>query len=656
MIPEQTLNQLKLALPQYLAIVGCTPNRSNRCRCPVHMGDSKTTAYIETQKGLVCGMPTVLRCDKCAQSWDIISLHAALHGLDAKRDFTKICLEIGEILGVHVEQPRAPTYTRRCDFTAEDLQPDNEAAKERARAYISECAKHIEGAAGYLEKRCISLETAKKFGLGYDEQTRRLIIPTGDGYNARATWDCEKGRYLKAKGLTPRGLGWDRIAAGHTVWIVEGEIDALSIIEAGHEAAGLGSAGAVHSLCNALAQMPDFKTNPPRLILSLDNDKTGQDKQAEFAEWLRAQGVLFYEAPPWTDAKDANEALCKLGKAAFGAILEQIEADFKDQKQLEQEAYAATNIYASLPSMWQAAQAADDAIKTGFHELDKLLGGGMRSGLYVFGAIPSLGKTALVLQIACDIAARGIDVLYFSLEMPKEDLVWRSVSRLTYSQDKTAGHTHSLSQRELQFTAWDKLGDRESAALNAYDTFARTTAQNLWIQDSIGGLDVETIGLAIAKHKDLRGQAPVVVIDYLQILKPIDPRMTDKAALDYNALRLKQLANQYHCTMMIISSFNRANYSTEAGFESFKESGAIEYCADCLFALQFKAAIDAKQAAKGADNQAQAVREAIKEAKTQPTRDIELVVLKNRMGQLTGNRGLFMQFMPQYNSFTDNPF
>lgn len=649
---NKDLDSLKLALPQYLEALGCKITRG-RCRCPVHNGDSKTTAFLDTRAGLVCGMPAYLHCPKCDKTWDIIGLYAVLNGLDEKRDFVRICAEVGAVVGVSVTTAAPPpSYARRDDCQDKQEYADKQA---KAAAYVKDCAKHLDGAASYLAQRGISLETARRFGLGYDAHTRRLVIPTGDGYNARATWDCAKNeRYRKAAGLEYRCFGIDALRPGEFAWIVEGEIDALSILDVNHAAVGLGGKGNVTSLCNYLAQMPDFKTQPPRLILALDNDTEGQAAQDALKSWLEGQGAPFCIAPAWT-GKDANDAL-QSDREGFIKTLEATEADFKDAKQRAIDAYNDTSLYYSMPGIWTAAQHADSAIQTGFKELDDILGGGLRPGLHVFGAIPSLGKTALVLQIACDIASKGIDVLYFSLEMPKEDLVWRSVSRLTYTQDKTTNHTNALSQRDLQFTDWETLGPRGAVALGAYDAFMNTTARNMWIFDSIGALDVEQIGQAIAKHKDLRGQAPVVVVDYLQILRPIDPHMTDKAALDYNALRLKQIAMQYKSPMMIISSFNRANYATEAGFESFKESGAIEYCADCLFALQFKAAIDAKQATKGAENQTQAIKDAIRAAKASETRDIELVVLKNRMGRTTGDRGLFMRFVPRFNLFTDFMF
>ena len=664
-ISSEKIAEIKQSLHDYLESLGVQP-KHNRCRCPIHMGDSKTTAEIDTRSGVLGGMPTLLHCPKCDKTWDVIGLHAELNGLDEKRDFVKVCQELAAQFGIRLDHDSDQTsiqYTRRIDAApVDDDDAKYQALKAQAQSYIETCKQYLEHAKGYLESRCISMETAKRFGLGCDigfdnvkDPNDYLVIPSGDGYSRRnITPNCaKKDRYRKATGLKTRGFGWDELQSGAVCWVVEGEIDALSLFEAGQIAAGLGGKDGVDSFCKALEARPDFKSNPPKIILALDADDEGQKAQAKLESWAKESGIPYAilngswrELASNADAKDANAALCLMGIDAFkDAVKAEVEA-FTDQKQRTAAHYLESNVAGRLSQLWSDAQNSDSAIPTGFRDIDSILGGGLRPGLYVVGAIPSLGKTALVLQIANVIAASGIDVLYFSLEMPASDLVWRSISRLSYLRDKE----NALSQRELQFKKWDSLGEKHSNALDSYDEYARTSAKNIWINESVGGLSVDVLEAAIANHKAIRGCAPVVVVDYLQIMQPLDPHMTDKAALDYNAMRLKQISNQYKTPMMIISSFNRANYSSEAGFESFKESGAIEYCADGLFALQFKAAIDAKKDAKGKDADS-AVKDAIKAAKAQETREIELVVLKNRMGRLTGERGIFLKFVPKYNAF-----
>ena len=86
--------------------------------------------------------------------------------------------------------------------------------------------------------------------------------------------------------------------------------------------------------------------------------------------------------------------------------------------------------------------------------------------------------------------------------------------------------------------------------------------------------------------KEHDGNAPVVVIDYLQILAPYNDRYTDKQNVDKNVLELKRLSRDYQLPVIGISSFNRENYNAPVSMASFKESGAIEYSSDVLIGLQ----------------------------------------------------------------------
>lgn len=81
-------------------------------------------------------------------------------------------------------------------------------------------------------------------------------------------------------------------------------------------------------------------------------------------------------------------------------------------------------------------------ISTGFKNLDNILGGGLYAGLYIIGAVSSLGKTTFSLQIADQIATSGTDVLIFSLEMATNELIAKSVSRLTYKRHRKTKTLH----------------------------------------------------------------------------------------------------------------------------------------------------------------------------------------------------------------------
>jgi replicative DNA helicase len=231
-----------------------------------------------------------------------------------------------------------------------------------------------------------------------------------------------------------------------------------------------------------------------------------------------------------------------------------------------------------------------DPIKTGFDNLDKILDGGLFTGLYTIGAISSAGKTTLCLQIADQIAKAGNDVLIFSLEMAKEELMSKSLSRTTYQLNKL----NAVTTREiLKFNKKDLGNDKIINLNNALQVYGEYS-KNIFFNIGIGDIGTEKIRKVINTHIHHRNRKPVVFIDYLQILAPPNDRLTDKQVLDKNIVELKRISRDFDIPVFAISSFNRESYTKDVNLSSFKESGAIEYTADVLLGLQPLGMIDEK--------------------------------------------------------------
>ena len=122
----------------------------------------------------------------------------------------------------------------------------------------------------------------------------RLIIPTGrTSYLARDVRGKDErseqeARYTKVKVGKTRLFNAEALdTAEKPVFIVEGEIDAMSIVEAGGEAVGLGSASNVRLLLERLAE----KKPAQPLILALDNDERGRKASCELEDGLRAASL-----------------------------------------------------------------------------------------------------------------------------------------------------------------------------------------------------------------------------------------------------------------------------------------------------------------------------------------------------------------------------
>ena len=122
-----------------------------------------------------------------------------------------------------------------------------------------------------------------------------------------------------------------------------------------------------------------------------------------------------------------------------------------------------------------------------------------------------------------------------------------------------------------------------------------------------------------------KSKAPVVCIDYLQIIPT--SRESTKIGIDETVRKLKKFQRDTNTTFIVISAFNRMNYAQSVSFESFKESGNIEYTADVVWALQ----LDIMNQIKSGDSISESRRK-IEEAKRRQPRLIQLKCLKNRQG------------------------
>ena len=138
------------------------------------------------------------------------------------------------------------------------------------------------------------------------------------------------------------------------------------------------------------------------------------------------------------------------------------------------------------------------------------------------------------------------------------------------------------------------------------------------------------------EHILFTGNAPVVVIDYLQIMAPNNDRATDKQNTDKAVLELKRLSRDLYTPVIAVSSFNRASYQGAVAMEAFKESGAIEYSSDVLIGLQFAGA------GKDLD---------LNEARRKDPREIELVILKSRNGRTGDKLGYY--YHPLFNYYEE---
>lgn len=507
-------------------------------------------------------------------------------------------------------------------------------------------------AESYVLERGISKETAERFQLGWDLQRLSaggaadlLVIPTSNNsfIYRRLDVDCDStSRYHNSPGQTHFFNEAALTNATTPIFITEGAMDALSIIECRGEAVALNSTANVNRLIRMLEQQKPSQ----KLIIAMDADDAGKRAQKELAEGLSKLSIPYYIVSDWNGCKDANELLVK-SRADFEKLISKAREEQPALNEADREVLELLNqnrmdncIGDLLTTISERSLA--PRVSTGFPELDDILGGGIPAGLHVVAAMSSLGKTTLVVQMCASMAQQGQDILFFTLEMSRLELFAKNISRHSFELDirnhvQTGFSTNDIVSGYPERSGNQVLKTHLQKSVEAY----RTYADRLTVIEGSGDITAARVRELTESYIRLTGRVPVVVIDYLQLLQPTDIRMTDKQNIDASIAELKRLTAQ-GCPVIAISSLNRASYDSPVTMASLKESGNIEYSAESILALDLQAMYDAqRQNAKGFDLNAE---------KQKPARAILLTVLKNRNGRV-GDQ-IPMLFYPKYNYFS----
>ena len=297
--------------------------------------------------------------------------------------------------------------------------------------------------------------------------------------------------------------------------------------------------------------------------------------------------------------------------------------------------------------------------KTGFNNIDEVSGFGV--GLFALGACPGMGKTTFCMQLADQQATMGQHVLYFTQEQSEHDLYPKSLAResfLEHEADKAINGHSNLPCYNNDDVREDNMDSNDKAHM--IDEYSRSVGDRVHISEGYFGRTIEDICNEVQKFMDETGEKPVVLIDYLQALKAstVNGRTLDtKANIDHIVLTLKTFQMRNKLTVILISSLNRGNYTLPIDYESFKESGSIEYTADVVWGLQlhilsldgFYRKIDMNTGKIGKETNTKEKREMIRKAKAALPRRMDLVCLKNRYGKATYS--VEFNYYPNYETF-----
>ncbi|MEE9548837.1 MAG: replicative DNA helicase [Candidatus Binatia bacterium] len=213
-------------------------------------------------------------------------------------------------------------------------------------------------------------------------------------------------------------------------------------------------------------------------------------------------------------------------------------------------------------------------VPSGYKDLDKLTAGFQPSDLIVVAGRPSMGKTALCLNIATHAAFGGTGVAIFSLEMAKEQLVLRmlcSEARIDHSRVRSG-----------------YLADREFPALvMAAGKLAETP---IYIDDTPAISVLELRAKARRLVRDREKKIGLIIVDYLQLMRGARTASNREQEISDISRSMKALAKELSVPVIAISQLNRRvedRGDKRPMMADLRESGAIEQDAD-LIAFVFR--------------------------------------------------------------------
>ena len=535
---------------------------------------------------------------------------------------------------------------------------------------------------GY-ELRDDNLNFVCRYNIGYDPEKQRLIFPFVGcdlGYSyyiARDIYNDGKNKYDKPHKIQDpdnpnnklsiaQPLFNPKALEAETVFVVEGIFDWLTLTYFDNPNAipllGTGF--------NNLLQAIKAKEHKPIAIFLFDNDKAGETTTERAVKAWQEAGLPYYVADRsiLDGVKDIDELASKIDKESLNddylALCARLSAENEKaielQPQIQNEAYKSVlerynvfSLQSTLENVYTLANAVDP-IPTGFPSLDNALDGGLVDGLYMLGAVSSLGKTSFLVQVADNIAKQKHPVLFVSIEQGVNELNAKSLSR--YTKLLPGGDMYASTAREItnkkKRNEWSI--DKYNQLVKACNQYAQDASETMHILQANNQPSVTEICEVVERIKEHDGKAPVVIVDYLQLLAPENERDSDKRIVDKNVMALKQLSRDYKTPVITISSLNRVNYAGVVTFEAFKESGAIEYGSDVIFGLN-PANLDEETSDITNDTKLkQTGKKVMRKHKSQPIRQCSLTIIKYRNGALNED-GIPLTFDAMHSLFYETP-
>ena len=222
-----------------------------------------------------------------------------------------------------------------------------------------------------------------------------------------------------------------------------------------------------------------------------------------------------------------------------------------------------------VPGLVNRMEDGGQFMQTPWASLDAAIGGFRPGAVYVFGARPGIGKSVVAQQCAVALAKHG-PVSFSSLEMSEEELAARFVA------ERVAIHVGRVKDGKMTDADWLRFAQR------------RRNVDDLQIaidgRASVTASEVRQQARSVSRHGKLAG----VIVDYVQLMSPENPRADRHVQVSESSRRLKVMAKDLRCPVIVLSQLNRESEKrsdSRPKLADLRESGAIEQDADVVVLL-----------------------------------------------------------------------
>lgn len=318
---------------------------------------------------------------------------------------------------------------------------------------------------------------------------------------------------------------------------------------------------------------------------------------------LTLKRKLYLLADKIKDTKKSGEELAELAEKEIFQLREETStSEFTKLNEIMMDVYNHIEKIASGEM--------ERGLKTGYNNLDNIIGGLRKSEYILLGARPSIGKTALAINIAENLLTQGKTVAFFSYEMSKVQLVERLL--------KSASMVETGYKRNMSADEWRKLQNAANFFIN----------RNLFIDDNPNKSvsDMQSMCRKLKRQKGL----DLVIIDYLQKVKS-NVRGSKREQLEQVSNDIKNMAKMLNVPVLVVSSLSRASETRDVKIpimSDLRETGQLEFDADVIMFLHRQYYYDR-------------TNENIK-------RDADIIVAKNRNGKVGRTK---LKWFEEYTKF-----